>query len=125
MKWGIPVPAANAEGKVIYVWFEAVLGYISATKHWAKQHGYSAEEWKTWWSKPNNEDREYVAFLGKDNIVFHTLIFPMLLMAKGDMILPTNVPANEFLNFEGKKFSKSRGWGIDVNEFLYIVYEII
>ena len=117
MKWGIPVPAANAEGKVIYVWFEAVLGYISATKHWAKQHGYSSEEWKTWWSKPNNEDREYIAFLGKDNIVFHTLIFPMLLMAKGDMILPTNVPANEFLNFEGKKFSKSQNWGIFLRDY--------
>jgi methionyl-tRNA synthetase len=118
MNWGIPVPVPGAEGKVIYVWFEAVLGYISATRHWAKQNNLPEDAWKQWWSAPQpDEDKQYIAFLGKDNIVFHALIFPMLLMAKGDYILPTNVPANEFLNFEGKKFSKSRHWGIFLQDF--------
>lgn len=113
MTWGIPVPVEGAKGKVIYVWFEAVLGYISATKEWAKLHN-TPEEWKNWWQ---NQDTEYIAFLGKDNIVFHTLIFPMLLMAKENYILPTNVPANEFMNFEGKKFSKSMNWGIFLHDY--------
>lgn len=117
MKWGIQVPVDGAEGKVIYVWFEAVLGYISATKHWAQNNGLDEHAWKDWWSDPKGEDRNYVAFLGKDNIVFHTLIFPMLLMSKGDMILPQYVPANEFLNFEGKKFSKSKNWGIFLRDY--------
>lgn len=113
MTWGIPVPAEGAEGKVIYVWFEAVLGYISATKAWAKQQG-KTDDWQTWWQ---DNDTRYIAFLGKDNIVFHTLIFPILLSAKGGYILPDNVPANEFLNLEGQKFSKSRNWGIDLQDF--------
>ncbi|MBI3258907.1 MAG: methionine--tRNA ligase [Ignavibacteriae bacterium] len=113
MTWGIPVPVEGAKGKVIYVWFEAVLGYISATKEWAKLHN-NPEEWKDWWQ---NQDTEYIAFLGKDNIVFHTLIFPMLLMAKENYILPANVPANEFMNFEGKKFSKSMNWGIFLHDY--------
>ncbi len=113
MTWGIPVPVEGAKGKVIYVWFEAVLGYISATKEWAKLHN-NPEEWKNWWQ---NQDTEYIAFLGKDNIVFHTLIFPMLLMAKENYILPSNVPANEFMNFEGKKFSKSMNWGIFLHDY--------
>ncbi len=113
MTWGIPVPVEGAKGKVIYVWFEAVLGYISATKEWAKLHN-NPEEWKQWWQ---NQNTEYVAFLGKDNIVFHTLIFPMLLMARENYILPANVPANEFMNFEGKKFSKSMNWGIFLHDY--------
>ena len=117
MNWGIKVPVEGADGKVIYVWFEAVLGYISATKHWAQSQGLGPDAWKEWWSAPKGEDRNYVAFLGKDNIVFHTLIFPMLLMSKGDMILPQYVPANEFLNFEGKKFSKSNNWGIFLRDY--------
>lgn len=117
MDWGIKVPIEDAKGKVIYVWFEAVLGYISATKHWAQNNGLNKDAWKDWWSEPKGEDRNYVAFLGKDNIVFHTLIFPMLLMSKGDMILPQYVPANEFLNFEGKKFSKSNNWGIFLRDY--------
>ena len=117
MQWGIKVPVEGADGKVIYVWFEAVLGYISATKHWAQSQGLGPDTWKEWWSVPKGEDRNYVAFLGKDNIVFHTLIFPMLLMSKGDMILPQYVPANEFLNFEGKKFSKSNNWGIFLRDY--------
>jgi methionyl-tRNA synthetase len=117
MQWGIKVPVEGADGKVIYVWFEAVLGYISATKHWAQSQGLGTDAWKEWWSAPKGEDRNYVAFLGKDNIVFHTLIFPMLLMSKGDMILPQHVPANEFLNFEGKKFSKSNNWGIFLRDY--------
>ena len=117
MQWGIKVPVEGADGKVIYVWFEAVLGYISATKHWAQSQGLGPDAWKEWWSAPKGEDRNYVAFLGKDNIVFHTLIFQMLLMSKGDMILPQYVPANEFLNFEGKKFSKSNNWGIFLRDY--------
>ncbi|MEN9829112.1 MAG: Methionyl-tRNA synthetase [Bacteroidota bacterium] len=95
MQWGIKVPVEGADGKVIYVWFEAVLGYISATKHWAQNQGLEADAWKEWWSAPKGEDRNYVAFLGKDNIVFHTLIFPM----------------------EGKKFSKSNNWGIFLRDY--------
>ncbi|MBU1100015.1 MAG: methionine--tRNA ligase [Bacteroidetes bacterium] len=119
LDWGVKVPLDSAIGKVLYVWFEAVLGYISATKELSIQRG-NPEMWKDYWQ---NKDTKYVAFIGKDNIVFHTIIFPSMLMAWNDgnenqYILPQNVPANEFLNFEGKKFSKSRGWGIDVDEFL-------
>ena len=113
MAWGIPVPLEGASGKVIYVWFEAVLGYISATRIWAKQNN-NMEDWKRWWC---DNDTRYIAFLGKDNIVFHTLIFPILLSSKGGYVLPDNVPANEFLNLEGQKFSKSRNWGIDLRDF--------
>lgn len=119
LDWGIPVPVDNAAGKVIYVWFEAVLGYISAAKELSKQKN-NENFWKEYWQ---NEKTKYVAFIGKDNIVFHCIIFPAILMAWNDgekekYILPQNVPANEFLNFEGKKFSKSRNWGIDVTDFL-------
>ncbi len=121
LDWGIKVPLPNAEGKVLYVWFEAVLGYISATKKLGEERG-EPDLWKKYWQ---DEETKYIAFIGKDNIVFHTIIFPSMLMAWNDgndnkYILPQNVPANEFLNFEGKKFSKSRNWGIDVHEFLDI-----
>ncbi|MCJ7555175.1 MAG: methionine--tRNA ligase [Ignavibacteriaceae bacterium] len=119
LDWGIKVPVDSAAGKVIYVWFEAVLGYISSTKELSQQKN-QPEFWKKYWQDPKTK---YIAFIGKDNIVFHTIIFPAILMAwnesgKEQYCLPQNVPANEFLNFEGKKFSKSRGWGIDVDEFL-------
>jgi len=119
LDWGIKVPVDSAAGKVIYVWFEAVLGYISSTKEYS-QIKKQPDLWKNYWQDPNTK---YIAFIGKDNIVFHTIIFPAILMAwneagKEQYCLPQNVPANEFLNFEGKKFSKSRGWGIDVDDFL-------
>ena len=119
LDWGIKVPVDDSQNKVLYVWFEAVLGYISATKELSKQRG-EPDLWKNYWQ---SEGTKYIAFIGKDNVVFHTIIFPAILMAWNDYssdkyILPQNVPANEFLNFEGKKFSKSRGWGIDVDEFL-------
>jgi len=119
LDWGVKVPLENADGKVLYVWFEAVLGYISATRELFKQRG-NEDLWKEYWQ---GESTKYVAFIGKDNIVFHCIVFPAMLMAWNDgdkekYILPQNVPANEFLNFEGKKFSKSRNWGIDVIDFL-------
>ncbi len=119
LDWGIKVPVEGAAGKVIYVWFEAVLGYISSTKE-LSQIKNQPELWKKYWQDPNIK---YIAFIGKDNVVFHTIIFPAILMAWNEgnnekYCLPQNVPANEFLNFEGKKFSKSRNWGIDVDEFL-------
>jgi len=119
LDWGIKVPVDSATGKVIYVWFEAVLGYISSTKELSQQKN-DLDLWKKYWQDPKTK---YIAFIGKDNVVFHTIIFPAILMAwneggKEQYCLPQNVPANEFLNFEGKKFSKSRNWGIDVDEFL-------
>ena len=119
LDWGIKVPVDSAAGKVIYVWFEAVLGYISSTKE-LSQIKNQPDLWKKYWQDPKTK---YIAFIGKDNVVFHTIIFPAILMAwneggKEQYCLPQNVPANEFLNFEGKKFSKSRNWGIDVDEFL-------
>ena len=119
LDWGIKVPLENADGKVLYVWFEAVLGYISASMQLSKDLG-NDDLWRNYWQ---DENTRYIAFIGKDNVVFHTIIFPAMLMAWNDgnkdkFVLPENVPANEFLNFEGKKFSKSRGWGIDVHEFL-------
>lgn len=119
LDWGIKVPVDSAAGKVIYVWFEAVLGYISSTKELSQQKN-EPDLWKKYWQDPKTK---YIAFIGKDNVVFHTIIFPAILMAwnenaKERYCLPQNVPANEFLNFEGKKFSKSRNWGIDVDEFL-------
>jgi methionyl-tRNA synthetase len=119
LNWGVHVPVAGYEDKVIYVWFDAVLGYISSAKEWAATHG-KPEAWKEYWQ---DEDTKYVAFIGKDNVVFHCIVLPSMLMAWNDgntnqYVLPENVPANEFLNFEGQKFSKSRGWGIDVQEFL-------
>jgi methionyl-tRNA synthetase len=122
LQWGVPVPLEKAAGKVVYVWFDAVLGYISATKEWARERG-TPEAWKDWWILPQGlaqaeSGMEYVAFLGKDNIVFHTIMFPAMLHARGNYILPTNVPANEFLNLEGEKFSKSRNWAIDLRDYL-------
>lgn len=116
MKWGIPVPVDGAAGKVLYVWFEAVLGYISITKQWAINTG-KPQDWRRWWCDSNTA---YTAFLGKDNIVFHTIIFPILLHTRSDegYILPEDVPANEFLNLEGRKFSKSRNWAIDVQQYV-------
>ena len=119
LDWGVSVPLDSAEGKVLYVWFEAVLGYISATKELSRQRG-NENLWREYWQ---GENTKYIAFIGKDNVVFHCIIFPAMLMAWNDgdkekYILPQNVPANEFLNFEGKKFSKSRNWGIDVIDFL-------
>jgi len=119
LDWGVKVPLENANGKVLYVWFEAVLGYISATKELSEKRS-DPDLWKRYWQ---DSSTKYVSFIGKDNVVFHTIVFPAMLMAWNDVsetkyILPQNVPANEFLNFEGKKFSKSRGWGIDVLEFI-------
>ncbi len=115
LNWGVEVPLDDAEGKVIYVWFEAVLGYISATKEWAA-HNNTPEAWETWWK---DSTTRYLAFIGKDNLVFHALLFPAILHARNDgYILPDNVPANEFMNLEGEKFSKSRRWGIDLRDYL-------
>ncbi|MFN0157888.1 MAG: methionine--tRNA ligase [Bacteroidota bacterium] len=119
LDWGVRVPLPGYEHKVIYVWFDAVLGYISATKEWARRIE-KPDEWKRYWL---DEGTKYVAFIGKDNVVFHCIVFPAMLMAWNDAhtpkyILPLNVPANEFLNFEGQKFSKSRNWGIDVQDIL-------
>jgi len=119
LDWGVQVPLDSATGKVLYVWFEAVLGYISATKELSYLKG-NEDLWKDYWQNP---DTKYVAFIGKDNVVFHCIVFPAMLMAwnqfnKQKFILPQNVPANEFLTFEGKKFSKSRNWGITVIDFL-------
>ena len=119
LDWGIPVPLDDASGKVLYVWFEAVLGYVSATKELGIEKN-NPELWKEYWQ---GKDTKYIAFIGKDNVVFHCVVFPAMLMAWNEgennkYILPQNVPANEFLNFEGLKFSKSRGWGIDLHDFL-------
>ena len=119
LDWGVRVPLKGYENKVIYVWFDAVLGYISSTKEWADRTG-QPEAWKRFWL---DDATKYVAFIGKDNVVFHCIVFPAMLMAWNDggrstYVLPENVPANEFLNFEGQKFSKSRGWGIDVQDIL-------
>jgi len=119
LDWGVSIPLPGYEHKVIYVWFDAVLGYISATKAWAEMTR-RRDEWKRYWL---DKGTKYVAFIGKDNIVFHCIVFPAMLMAWNDVgqeqyLLPENVPANEFLNFEGQKFSKSRGWGIDAQDFL-------
>lgn len=114
LSWGVPVPLKGFENKVLYVWFDAPIGYISATKEWAEQQG-KPDLWKDYWQ---NEEVELVHFIGKDNIVFHCIIFPILLMKHGDYILPKNVPANEFLNLEGKKLSTSRGWAVWLHEYL-------
>ena len=119
LDWGVKVPLKGYESKVIYVWFDAVLGYISSTKEWSQRIG-KPDEWKKFWQ---GDGTKYVAFIGKDNVVFHCIVFPAMLMAWNDAheqkyVLPDNVPANEFLNFEGEKFSKSRGVGIYVQDFL-------
>jgi methionyl-tRNA synthetase len=112
MDWGIPVPLAGAEGKVLYVWFDAPIGYISSTKEWALQKGI---DWEPYWRDPSTK---LVHFIGKDNIVFHCIIFPAILKTLGDFILPDNVPANEFLNLEGDKISTSRNWAVWLHEYL-------
>ncbi len=112
LNWGIPVPLDNAEGKVFYVWFDAPIGYISATKQWAADNG---KDWEEYWK---GENSKLIHFVGKDNIVFHCVIFPAMMKAHGGYNLPINVPANQFLNFEGKKFSKSRSWGIELHQYL-------
>lgn len=112
LDWGIPVPVAGAEGKVLYVWFDAPIGYISATKDWAESVG---KNWEDYWKK---EDTKLTHFIGKDNIVFHCIIFPSLLKAEGSFILPENVPANEFLNLESNKISTSRNWAVWLHEYL-------
>ncbi|MBE7691831.1 methionine--tRNA ligase [Tenacibaculum finnmarkense] len=112
LDWGIPVPVKGAEGKVLYVWFDAPIGYISSTKEWANREG---KNWEDYWKK---DDTKLVHFIGKDNIVFHCLIFPAMLKAHGDYILPENVPANEFLNLEGNKLSTSKNWAVWLHEYL-------
>ncbi len=112
LDWGIPVPLPEAKGKVLYVWFDAPIGYISATRQWAIENG---KNWELYWK---DQETELVHFIGKDNIVFHCIVFPAMLKAHGDFVLPQNVPANQFLNFEGQKFSKSRGWGIEQHVYL-------
>jgi methionyl-tRNA synthetase len=119
LDWGVSIPLPGYERKVIYVWFDAVLGYISAAKVWAQQRD-TPDAWKRFWQ---DERTKYVAFIGKDNVVFHCIVFPAMLMAWNEghteqYVLPENVPANEFLNFERQKFSKSRGWGVDLQDFL-------
>ena len=111
LDWGVKVPLEGADGKVLYVWLDAPIGYISATKQWALDHN---KDWKDYWT----EDRKLVHFIGKDNIVFHAIIFPILLKDHGDLILPDNVPAYEFLNLEGDKFSTSRNWAVWLHEYL-------
>jgi methionyl-tRNA synthetase len=112
LDWGIPVPVEGAEGKVLYVWFDAPIGYISATKEWAAREG---KDWELYWK---DKDTKLVHFIGKDNIVFHCIIFPSMLKAHGDYILPDNVPANEFLNLEGNKLSTSKNWAVWLHEYL-------
>ena len=112
LDWGIPVPASGAEGKVLYVWFDAPIGYISSTKEWASKN---KKNWENYWK---NEETELIHFIGKDNIVFHCIIFPSMLKAHGQYILPKNVPANEFLNLEGEKISTSKNWAVWIHEYL-------
>jgi methionyl-tRNA synthetase len=112
LDWGIDVPVEGAEGKKLYVWFDAPIGYISATKEWAAREG---KNWEDYWKK---DDTKLVHFIGKDNIVFHCIIFPAMLKAEGTYILPDNVPANEFLNLEGNKLSTSKNWAVWLHEYL-------
>ena len=114
LNWGVPVPIEGADGKVLYVWFEAPIGYISATKEWAMKSN-KPEAWKNYWK---NDKAKLYHFIGKDNIVFHCIMFPIILMEHGNFILPENVPANEFLNLEGKKLSTSRGWAVWLHDYL-------
>ncbi|HEY9117644.1 MAG TPA: methionine--tRNA ligase, partial [Roseivirga sp.] len=112
LDWGIKVPVEGADGKVLYVWFDAPIGYISATREWAAEKGI---DWEPYWK---DKDTKLVHFIGKDNIVFHCIIFPAILKAHGDYILPDNVPANEFLNLENDKISTSRNWAVWLHEYL-------
>ena len=115
LDWGIPVPVEGAEGKVLYVWFDAPIGYISNTKELCDTHPEKWGTWQKWWQDP---ETRLVHFIGKDNIVFHCIIFPTMLKAHGDYILPDNVPANEFLNLEDDKISTSRNWAVWLHEYL-------
>jgi methionyl-tRNA synthetase len=112
LDWGVKVPLPNEEGKVLYVWLDAPIGYISATKQWALDHG---KDWELYWK---NDETRLIHFIGKDNIVFHCITFPTLLKAHGDFILPDNVPANEFMNLQGDKISTSRNWAVWAHEYL-------
>ncbi|WGD35562.1 methionine--tRNA ligase [Olleya sp. YS] len=112
LDWGIPVPVPGGEGKVLYVWFDAPIGYISSTKEWAAREG---KDWEPYWK---DKDTKLVHFIGKDNIVFHCIIFPAMLKAEGRYILPDNVPANEFLNLEGNKLSTSKNWAVWLPDYL-------
>ena len=112
LNWGVPVPLPNAEGKVLYVWFDAPIGYISFTQEWAKKNG---KNWKDFWQ---NEETNLIHFIGKDNIVFHCIIFPSMMKAHGDYIMPKNVPAFEFLNLENDKISTSRNWAVWAHEYV-------
>ena len=112
LDWGIPVPVKGAEGKVLYVWFDAPIGYISSTKEWAAREG---KDWEPYWK---DKDTNLIHFIGKDNIVFHAIIFPSMLKAEGSYIVPENVPANEFLNLEGNKISTSKNWAVWLHEYL-------
>ena len=112
LDWGIPVPVPGGEGKVLYVWFDAPIGYISSTKEWAAREG---KDWEPYWK---SDDTKLVHFIGKDNIVFHCIIFPVMLKREGSFILPENVPANEFLNLEGNKLSTSKNWAVWLPEYL-------
>lgn len=115
LNWGIPVPIEGAEGKVLYVWFDAPIGYISNTKELCDAHPEKYGTWQQWWQ---DEDSRLIHFIGKDNIVFHCIVFPSMLKAHGDYILPDNVPANEFLNLEGNKISTSKNYAVWLNEYL-------
>lgn len=112
LNWGVPVPLKEAEGKVLYVWFDAPIGYITATQEWAEANG---KNWKDYWQDP---ETRLIHFIGKDNIVFHCIIFPIMLKAHGDYILTDNVPANEFMNLENDKISTSRNWAVWAHEYL-------
>lgn len=112
LDWGIKVPVEGADGKVLYVWFDAPIGYVSATREWAEREG---KEWEPYWK---SDDTKLVHFIGKDNIVFHCIIFPAILKSMGNYVLPDNVPANEFLNLEGDKISTSRNWAVWLHEYL-------
>ncbi len=112
LNWGVPVPLPNAEGKVLYVWFDAPIGYISFTKEWAAKNG---KDWKDYWQ---SEGSDLVHFIGKDNIVFHCIIFPSMMKAHGDYVMPKNVPAFEFLNLENEKISTSRNWAVWAHEYV-------
>ena len=126
LTWGVSIENAKgidkdkAKGKVLYVWFDAVLGYITATMEWAKITsekgiGINKNDWEKWWK---DENTKHIAFIGKDNIVFHSIMLPAIEMAYGNFVMPHNIPANEFLNLEGQKFSKSRNWSIDLQDFI-------
>jgi methionyl-tRNA synthetase len=114
--WGIPVPLEGAEGKVLYVWFDAPIGYISSTVEWAQLQG-KPERWRDYWCDPRTR---LVHFIGKDNIVFHAIVWPAMLMAHGDFVLPEEIPANEFLTIEGEKLSTSRNWAVWLDEYLEV-----